>query len=732
MGGNMPSHRPLALAAAVLLLTTSAMRAQTPEKPPSAAEAVEPVVPARPDLPALQTAAREAEAKLPAPEMKPQTYFDLTPVQRERWQKHLPRTLLKLTRREVVQIVVLGDVILDGVVSGDGADPLLRSFAGVFAKALANQFYYTGGVRVLRPGAKLRSKESMVLGPEILLQPVQTPSIVSAAAALSTTGLQGKPDVVLVAQGLEDSLRGTPVADIMTALQAIRDVVKTHQLEMIVAGPVPQAADPEETSLAITCGARSAMREFAIAESLLFSDLGDLSRLVVPPSGTQEAHLLFPALVQQLQSRFNAARQGRAVTPTAATHETMGHILFQDVMQGAPAVAWRVSDAKAVLRGQGRLEVEFQLANNHREELALTVLPLDPQGYDLKDASPEVRLAAGGKQTVKASYAITNTRFLPLRDGKVRIPVLVISGRESRIHDLVAPLRDFHVTWNSRAGFNQEKEFAPDLEIENSSGAKLEGTWEVAWDVRKQEGRFALDADGAETLPVRLALPADEKAPFRQRLPVKLAVTAGGVRQIFDRHLEVVRNFGLKETVPLTGGDERAGTVTLRADADGMKLFLTLDLTGVSLVDDASGKAFELLLNLDARSYGKRQTPGATAALRITGKASDGAARVDEIAPWAFGSGYAAVFDPSEVSAVLGSSAEGTRRLTISLPKSYLYLHEWALENGNSQIGINVRFNGGGGEYFLTRSTRQADDAESLGVLELTDKPTRRWTVRAE
>lgn len=219
---------------------------------------------------------------------------------------------------------------------------------------------------------------------------------------------------------------------------------------------------------------------------------------------------------------------------------------------------------------------------------------------------------------------------------------------------------------------------------------------------------------------------------FRQRLPLNFAVSANGKRQIFDRYLEITRNFGLKEIVPLAAADGQSSAVTLKADADSMKLFLTLDLAGVDLADHQSGKAYELLLNLDARSYGERLTPGATAALRITGKAGDGAAKVDPIAPWAFGSGYAAEFDAAEIQAVLSSSANGGRRLTVTLPKSYLYRHEWALGNGNSELGINLRLDGGGREYFLTRSSRQGDDAESLSVLELTDKPTRRWTVRVE
>lgn len=714
------------------LLAVNGLRSQTPETPPPAAVApVAAPAPAKPDLPTLQAAARQAEAKLPVSVAPPQHYFDLAPAQRDRWQKFLPQTLLKLTRRERVQIVVLGDAILDGAKADAGVDPLLNSFAGVFAKALATQFYYTGGVRVVRPGSKLRGKENMVLGPEILLQPVSTSSIVSAADALATVGFQGRPDVVLVAHGLEDGVAGTSAAEVSAGLRAILDKARKGHIEVIVAGPVPQAAEPEETSLALTRRASSVMRDFCEAENLLFSDLGDFSRLVSLPDGTNEAYLLFPVLVQQLRSQLNTAAALPA-TPTTSLHLAMGRILFSDVMDGVPAVAWRTNEATATLAGQGQLQLAFQIINTSREQLAMTILPLVPRGMKLKDATSEILLGAGAKEQVKVDYTITDTTQLPVTDGKARLPVLVMAGKSARISDLVAPLRPCSVSWNVRTAFNQETEFLPELEIENSTGGTLSAAWELNWAGKQQEGKVALDANGSEALSLSLALPADAKAPFRQRLPFNLSVTANGARQIFDRYIEITRDFGLKEVVPLTAADGQSSAVTLRADADGMKLFLTLDLTGVDLADDDSGQAYEVLLNLDARSYGKRLTSGATAALRITGKAGDGAATVAPIAPWAFGSGYAAEFDAKEISAALSSSASGGRRLTITLPKSYLYLHEWALGNGNSELGINVRLTGGGREYFLTRGTRPGDDAESLGVLELTDKPTRRWTVRVE
>jgi hypothetical protein len=66
------------------------------------------------------------------------------------------------------------------------------------------------------------------------------------------------------------------------------------------------------------------------------------------------------------------------------------------------------------------------------------------------------------------------------------------------------------------------------------------------------------------------------------------------------------------------------------------------------------------------------------------------------------------------------------------LPRSYLYDHEWALNNGNSQLGVNFTLRAAGRSLFLTSSERHPDDAESLTVLELTDKPTQRATIKVE
>jgi len=83
----------------------------------------------------------------------------------------------------------------------------------------------------------------------------------------------------------------------------------------------------------------------------------------------------------------------------------------------------------------------------------------------------------------------------------------------------------------------------------------------------------------------------------------------------------------------------------------------------------------------------------------------------------------------------LSTAANGHRVFTITIPRTYLYLHEWAIGNGNSQLGINAKLTlrgqvaGRDTVFSLTLNGRQSDDAEGLTVLELSDKPTPRWTI---
>jgi hypothetical protein len=683
--------------------------------------------PGKPTLEQLKSSALDAEARLPAAAVAARGYFDISDAQRERLARFLPRTLLKLTRRERVHIVVIGDGMLDAPAAKGGIDPLLTSFPGIFAKLLANQFYFTGDVRVVRPDSPYAAKARPVMGPEIVLQPVAASSMVQAMTALTSEGFQGTPDLVLLALGFQDGVSGTPLGDVKSSLHGVIGAAKAKKVEVIVAGPMLQAAEPAEVSLGLTRGVAGVLREVSAKEKVLFSDLGDLARLIAPPSELAEGYRSFPVLARQYQSRLIAQPEGLISPATNELHVAMGGILFEDVMDGVPAVPWTIEKVTGKAGEPGKQQLSAEVRNTGKTPLRLTVLPLPTAAGKPQDASPELTLAPGSSQTIEMIYALSPSFMAD----ELHVPLLVIAGSASRIEDLSVPVLPAGVTVATRTTFNHEGVFNPGFQITNHGTQKLAGSWEASFNGQQASGKFAIEPEGSETPVLKLGLGLKADAPVRQKVPLKLQLDLNGQKREFTRQIEIVRNLGLKQPVPLNATDGKESSVKLQFDADGQKLFVICDLHGLDLVD-AGGRAFDAMLHLDARRYGQRLTPGAVDGIRIHGKAGDGDATVEKLASWAFGTGYAAEFDEKEIKATLSSTPDGLRRLTISLPRSYLYEHEWALNNGNSQLGVNFTLRAAGRTLFLTSSERHPDDVEALTVLELTDKPTLRATVKVE
>ena len=91
--------------------------------------------------------ARALEARLPVPKLTPKLSFELSAPRQERLQKLLPDTLRQLSQRETLHLLVLGGADALEMWTEDGKPQPLQTFPAVFARDLAAQFFYTGGVR---------------------------------------------------------------------------------------------------------------------------------------------------------------------------------------------------------------------------------------------------------------------------------------------------------------------------------------------------------------------------------------------------------------------------------------------------------------------------------------------------------------------------------------------------------------------------------------------------------
>lgn len=691
--------------------------------------------------------------------------FELTPDQVARLKKYLPKTFAKLNNREPVHLVAVGDSIVDMYLYDESKNDWLKSYPAMFARELATQFYYTGGVRVVLPGAaKARAKSTVPhLGPEITFRSLGRGGklMIHAMQTLTTFGFENPPDIVTVSFGINDGNAGLSLATYARALQEVIDTVQARGAELILLGPTLTVSDPPEASMGVTRPYVDTMREIAADNDVFFVDLGDLSSVVSVPDTITDPAAVFEQVVKQYRRFFNHGSTVDFIHPRPEFHRLLGKRIFSELLGDAKASPWTISPGTATFESADRFNLSYEIKNPTATGITLSALPLIAGGWKPMDAEPQFSLEPGQNKILKVVYGRTDLDRgkspLPSHEPVLRLPILLSGAGTSRITEVRAEIQPCALLWKLDALFNQEKSFALENLLINTSQDALKGGWNAEWMGQKRSGQFSIAKGEKQPLALSFNLP-DSSAPWRQSSPLTMEISAAGHRLRFDRMIEISRNIGLKQQVPLTpasapgespSSESMAGGqpgVRMRADADINSLYLTYDISGINMEDDASaaGKgAFGYDLSLDARSYGKRLGFGATDLIRLNGSAADGIYPFANPQPWAFGTGYAAVFDPRYIKAQLNSTATGTRRFTVTVPRSYMYLHEWAIGNGNSQLGINTammfwrgaRDGATPGEYpanlnfSLLANGRHRDDAEGLAVLELTDKPTKRWTV---
>lgn len=681
--------------------------------------------------------------------LPPPKSFELTAEQKARFQSLLPKAYAKLSQRAAFHVVAIGDDIIEMQGPGAEAGDLLKAYPAQFLTSLTEQFFYTGGVRLIRPPKGKPAKATIMMGPEITLRSLGRPgkTMQNAMQSLTTYGFESQPDLVIVCFGMSDAHLGLELGAYARAAQEVIDTVRSRGSEMILLGSTLPADEPVERGMGKLRAYTDMLRDLAAENKLPFADLGDLAALVkLQPTVTEPAKVL-ESVKETYRHYFNWETGVDFVHPRADLHERLGNHIMETLINGTKPMPWQLSKGVATLDSAEQLTLSYEVENASAGPLTVSVQPLPTPRWLAKDGAQVIELKAGKKQAVKVIYAraaepaVLKHATFSSHEPLLRLPVLVAAAGMVRIEDIRAELRPIAVVWKMDSQYNVEGQFMLDNLLVNTSGTALKGIeWTAEWNNQKLTGKLDVAAGSREALALKFDLPKGDGR--REASPLALAITVNGTVLRWERFIEVQRNMGLRDNVDLRH-DGKQGTIRMRADADANTLFLTYDFAGVELANDAQGIAMRMALNLDARSFGKRLGFGVTEALQIQCGAEDGVGVTGNIAPWAFGTGYGMGFDDAAIKCQLSSSGNGVRRFTVTVPRSYLYLHEWALGNGNSELGIGVTMNlwqaphagqtvGGYAAdmaFSLTQNGRLPDDAEGLAVLELSDKPTRRWTV---
>jgi hypothetical protein len=674
---------------------------------------------AQPALEQQQRAARELESRLPKPtaDNTGGGGSTLTAARQARLQKLLPATWRKLSQREPFHLLVLGDPlpVWNEAREQEPACPEL------FAQELASLFFYTGGVR--------QAGETALGGPSIVLRNLSGDGALEAAAILASSARQAPVDLVLLCTGQSDAVAGLTPLRLTQAVAAATAAARELGAEILVAAPWPTISSAAEQALGLGRPHADALAELAADQEIPFVDLGRLTGLLQLPDTDAPADeaRLFADLEQMYRGFFQDT--GNGFVPRPALHRRLASLLLDELFDGPPSLPWQLEAGSAVLNADAsHLELDCTVHNPGSEALELTALPLPVGQWRPVAAQTRQTLAPGGRVSLRFSY----TRATPSRidETHARLPLLLHGAGRLENAVLRAPWRPLAVVWGMETFFNQEQFVSPACTLTNTGDRAIAGRWQVEYAGQQLKGDYQLAPGASQALDLRLDIAA---APAVADLVLTLE---GDIQLSQRRSILVTQNLALGSDHPLLAEPaELAGKASLQVQATDTSLSLLIDLTDPTLLDDAgSGPAWRLDCNLDARSYGKRLEGGATATLRASGGAIDTPARVRDIPPWAFGTGYAAGFDAAAVQASLVSRADGRRQLRLTLPRSYFYLHEWALENGNSQLGIDVRLllQGGRAAFHLSPSRKAAEDADSLVVLELANTATRRFTVSVE
>lgn len=726
--------------------------------------------------------------------------FDLTPAQQARLEKYLPHSFAKLAKHDPVNVLIIGDDVAAMKVHNADDGNTLKSFGGNLVGILADQFFYTGGVRIVRPPRGQPEKTIEISGPEISLRNASRTGriLINGMSELAALKPADFPDIVIVNFGVNDSLEQHSLVSFQRALQNIISLTRQNKADIMLLGPTLVMKEPVEQGLALTRAYADIMREIAEKNQVFFADLGDIAWLasvdermkglenfsekkkpdavkpksidVAPgpiikmpmpeeldPDPEKRAARLFRQVSTDLQKWFDHGNISDPVHPNSALHRYLGRRIYAELLDGPRKVPWSTGSVQATFKSPTECEVSYRVINTTDAPLRVTALPLVTPEWKPQEAVTQVDLKPAQKGLVVVTYRRTEIAdAIPPNESVLRLPVLVVGESWTRIEDLHAVIQPFSVQWNTGAQFNVENEFTVGATVTNPGAEAINGTWEASWLGQKLGGKFSAAARSHTPVPLRFTLPASASAATRQKGSLNFTATANGLSLPFKREIEIVQNFGLKQVVtlypkgqylidkpadpPVPGPSQRG--VTFRADADPNALYLTWDIFGINLLDNPRGDAAFAEVHLDARSYGKRLNPGVTSPLRLSTNAADGDGTIAQVMPWAFGTGYGSQrFDAATLGTHLSSRPDGSRRLTLMIPRNSFSLHEWALGNGNSELGIAASLgiwqkpdeNNPSGSYqnfSLMENGLQKDDAESLAALELTEHPTRRWTVR--
>ncbi len=660
----------------------------------------------------------------------------LEPFEREALSQYFPKVLEKLDARQPVHVVFLGDTaVFESLEDGSpGAGEL-------FLRHLAARFYYAEGVHRLEDGVY-----PFLLGPHFTFEVLgaRGNTVFHINQRATTDALVNDPSLAVLFSGPADAAAGVDAERFGTAIVKAVGELGTGGMDCLVLEPLALSSGegrfgevlgqvwPLVRELRERFGTAAGAGE---AESVLF----DTNTALLPDRLVFGSPEDLGYVEEDLRSRL-VERLTEEGALTRLGHEQLARALFETATgagfkateglrlewRGATAGRWQWSVTTAAEEGPGGFLFPGWLGDWKPRQPAYGFPAASGEGWPVTVVWEQ---APGRQEGAPSPEVLRRVPYLAADGPNLTLGELINPGGTGppRVQPAFAGNVPGQLEWTVLSG---EGPASPGWKM-----AAVSAPWSNPFNIAPAAGR-----EGAWLL----SFPEGEETV---RIGGELTLTGGSGAAVWRRDFSGMRNLGLGQKVRLLPDDPEAlgsaesdgliePAVTFSAEADARELRLFFDLRRVDLAEQPDGPVMELRLGLDARSYGDRIGAGYLGTLVFEGDGGEGPLSVGALEMAVFGDGYARLPRGAGLQGSFGGRPNGDKRLTVVIRREVFYRHDWTLGNGNSQVGIRAELNLRLPEreeplrLRLLPTGRHWNDAEGVAVLELTERPTNRWTVQ--
>jgi lysophospholipase L1-like esterase len=687
--------------------------------------------------------------------------YPLTEEEKIHLEKYIPHSFAKLQNRKPVHVVAIGDSVTRNLRYDERAEDSHLAYHGFFTAELAREFFYTGGVRDVYPKKGNPAKLNASRGPEITLENLGMNGRIGihALSRLTVDAFVYDTDLVIICFGINDALRSVSLENYMHAMQDSVDIIKQKGCDVILCGPSIIREETGFDGVGKTITYAGAMKSVADRNDVLFVDLNQVTAAApgIPVTDSDEE---MERMIRSAQAANYDHGQDIVdfLHPSEVGHLAIGRFLHKSLMGSATPLPYRMSGIFTI-DGDGTGVLEFKVKNlTDLEKAGRIILPktiggMAPEQSVLPfEARPGKGAVLQMRYTQKPFPGDEDKSFRFSGHEKIeRFPMLIADEEETSPALVEAAVMPVVPVWKLGLTDGLKDSFKVDADMHNSSQTSQNGTWEAKWNGQRVAGTFEIAPAGSQAISMSFELPKTT-SDFRTRDTLHFVVKCGAATFEFSRRLEATVNLAIGDQVPLVRFDKYmgkeeldagAGEVTFTPMADRKGLYLTYLIKGANLVDVEKLSAINIETYIDGRSFEDRRKFGFTEFLRVLIPRDSSEINISGLRPSTFGNGYDRILDVENIKVSKQALAGGDMQIAMMIPRSYFYLHEWALGNGNSQLGIHTTVRllritdavpGGyyppSRQFTLSESGMELHDVRSLVILELDTESTGRWSVR--